>query len=131
MRYSQERKNGALAMMAEHGTTYTSEQLGIHETTLNRWRREETAAKTAERVATSEEVQAATEEVCQEEAVQPESVPETVNCQGSSITVQQAIALLEKPKDIILGEISLLLSENELLKTQNDQLRRALQQIIA
>ena len=139
MRYSEERKQGACVMMLDHSIAYTSEQLGIPETTLLRWRRERNAAKDKEPESETPEMQdmpngedtAPDAPVQEEQLVIKDQTEEPLSAANiQSVIVRQAKALLNADPGTVLSEVSLLIAENENLKTQNQQLRKSLHYLI-
>lgn len=126
-------------MMLDHSIAYTSEQLGIPETTLLRWRRERNAAKDKKPESETPELQdmpngedtAPDAPVQEEQLVIEDQTEEPLSAANiQSVIVRQAKALLNADPDTVLSEVSLLIAENENLKTQNQQLRKSLHYLI-
>ena len=127
MRYSAERKNAALAMMQNHSINHTSNELGIHSTTLLRWRKENAVLFTESTDESKQELASADslQSPCEEEM--------TVPCQDGAKTdcVATAQVLVLKPKHVLVGEIAVLLAENERLAGDNARLRQAMKELLA
>ena len=130
MRYSAERKNAALAMMQNHSINHTSNELGIHSTTLLRWRKEnaELFPKAVDSLPTGVKV----EEVDDV----PDDPPDDLAAEcpveiKNTAPVREAHVLLQNPKPALVGEIVLLLAENNRLTAENNRLRKALKEMLA
>ena len=127
MRYSAERKNAALAMMQNHSINHTSNELGIHSTTLLRWRKENAV------LFTERTDESALEGACADSLKSTHEEETPVLCQDSakSDCVATAQVLVQKPKHVLVGEIAVLLAENEKLAGDNARLRQAMKELLA
>ena len=131
MKYSMERKRAALAMVAERGLAYANNELGISKTTLMRWRKEMgdegfegQAANGASAVLgeNPDDDVSSTNRNSVEHAVATEHL--------STESVSKAKCLLNEERDVVLGEIALLIAETDRLTRENKQLRQAIRELI-
>lgn len=130
MRYSAERKNAALAMMQNHSINHTSNELGIHSTTLLRWRKEkaELFPKAVDESSAGVEVEVVDGHSEESSVDQLDECTAEISNTGH---VRDAQTLLLNPKPALVGEIVLLLAENDRLTAENTRLRKALKEMLA